>query len=189
MPEQNAHLDTLTLGGVADRETLWGAVISEDEAYRYTLWRQWGPGAPMVFVMLNPSTADATQDDPTIRRCIGFAKREGYGGIHVVNLFAYRATNPADLLRCPIDVVGPDNFAHLREAGRMARLGGVCVAAWGSHAAATRLAVNNARMALRCSISCLGLTKAGAPKHPLYLPGDAPLISYAERYLGWGDDD
>jgi hypothetical protein len=178
----------LTFGDELIDDTLRGAAISEDEVYRYTLWRQWGTGQPMVFVMLNPSTADAEQDDPTIRRCVSFAKREGYGGIHVVNLFAYRATDPADLLRCPVDVVGPENDYHIREAGRMARLGGKVVAAWGAHATATSLRVNAVRMALRAPIYCLGLTKQGAPRHPLYVRGDAPLISYAERYLGWGDD-
>lgn len=153
-----------------------GAEISADGVYRYALWRQWGLGAPLVFVMLNPSTADAEQDDPTIRRCIGFAKREGAAGIHVVNLFAYRATNPAELFRCPVDVVGPDNHRHLRSAGE---LGGPVVAAWGSHPAATHLQVRWAQHALRVPLKCLGTTASGAPRHPLYIRGDQPLTDYA----------
>lgn len=79
-------------------EQLRGAVISDDGRYRYRLWRTWAPELPrMAWIMLNPSTADAEVDDPTIRRCVGFAKREGCGGIEVVNLYAYRSTDPSVL--------------------------------------------------------------------------------------------
>lgn len=175
--------DVLTLWPPS--ETLRGAIISDCGSYRYALWRQWGVGQPMVFVMLNPSTADAEKDDQTIGRCIGFARREGFGGIHVVNLFAYRATQPDELLTCPVDVVGPANNRHLHEAAQLVSTNGYCVAAWGSHPAATRLAVNRARMALQFPLFCLGLTKGGAPRHPSRLAADTPLISYAERYTSW----
>jgi hypothetical protein len=79
-------------------EMLREAEISEDGKYRYALMRMWDDKPLMMFCMLNPSTADATKDDPTIRRCIGFAKDRGYGGIYVVNLMAYRATDPAECL-------------------------------------------------------------------------------------------
>lgn len=92
-----------------EREVATTAGISECGTYRYWLCREWSPGLDsLVWLMLNPSTADATQDDPTIRRCMGFARRWGYGGITVVNLYAYRATNPRDLLTAA-DPVGPEN--------------------------------------------------------------------------------
>ena len=88
-----------------------GARFSESRTHRYALWRIWEKGAPMVmFVGLNPSTADETQDDPTIRRCIDFAKRWGYGGLYMLNIFAFRATNPKDM-KAAADPVGPDRAA------------------------------------------------------------------------------
>ena len=86
-----------------------GARFSECRVWRYALWRTWDPArAPLVFVGLNPSTADETQDDPTIRRCLGFARDFGCGGLHMLNIFAFRATNPDELRRTD-DPVGPDN--------------------------------------------------------------------------------
>lgn len=93
------------------------AVVSPCTRYRYVLERQWRAAAPaMTLVMLNPSTADASKDDPTITRCIGFALREAYGGIRVLNLFALRATDPGELAKAA-DPIGPDNDVHLRGAG------------------------------------------------------------------------
>src|SRR3989449_11540410 len=108
------------------------ACFSRCGTYRYALWRRWAAGPQVLFVMLNPSTADAQRDDPTIRRCIGFARRWGCGGIEVVNLFALRATDPRRL-RYTRDPVGPENVAHLaRAAGRASLVG----AAWGADPAA-----------------------------------------------------
>jgi hypothetical protein len=93
-----------------------GATFDPTGAYRYALWRVWdGNRPPLVFVMLNPSIADAERDDPTIRRCLGFACAWGYGALTVVNLFALRATCPHTLRRAA-DPVGPDNDEHLRAA-------------------------------------------------------------------------
>ena len=97
-------------------EIVKAAVISHCKRYRYRLARHWGAGSALPFVMLNPSTADADNDDPTIRRCIAFAKREGAGGIVVANLFAFRATSPADMLAAP-NPFGPENEGHLTEIG------------------------------------------------------------------------
>lgn len=174
-----------------------GAKISQDGAYRYALWRLWGEGPqfpkvrpkPMVFVMLNPSTADSTMDDPTIRRCIGFAQREGLGALAVINLFAYRTPFPADLLaarKAGIDIVGPENLAFQRRyIGFAVEHGTPVVAAWGSFAQA---ATEGSRFRSRMrqwfpykKLHCLGVTSTGAPKHPLYLPGDAPITV-------WGDE-
>ncbi len=97
------------------------ATLSADRIYRYTLTREvdmFGNGEAAMFLMLNPSTADETEDDPTIRRCIGFARRWGYSTLHVANLFAFRATSPADL-KMASDPIGPDNDRHL-----VNRLGG-----------------------------------------------------------------
>jgi hypothetical protein len=144
-----------------------GATFSANGRYRYRLWRRWDRSRPVVvFVMLNPSTADADKDDPTIRRCIGFARAWGYGGIEVVNLFAYRATLPRSL-RAVDDPVGPENGRHIRRAVARADL---VVLAWGAHARASRLlSLPRAR--------CLGLTRAGQPRHPLYLRREARPVS------------
>ncbi len=109
-----------------------GAVISDCGKYRYTLEREWMTGqGTCLFVMLNPSTADASEDDPTIRRCIGFAQRWGYQRLTVGNLFAYRATDPLGLREVPLDVaIGPENDDHLCDLSHGASL---IVAAWGAH--------------------------------------------------------
>lgn len=159
--------------------TLSGAAISGDGVYRYKLWRQWAPGHRALFIMLNPSTADAEQDDPTIRRCVSFAKALRCGSLDVVNLFAYRATDPHELAGAT-DPVGPDNNETIRVAIRQAH---VLVAAWGANPAAKGRAERVDEIARREGrmLYALGTTKAGAPRHPLYLPGDA-----ADRLLQWG---
>ena len=156
-----------------------GAVLSEDGLYRYKLWRCWDEDAHgVVWVMLNPSTADADIDDPTIRRCIAFARAWHAGSIAVVNLFAARATNPRALKAMP-DPVGPDNDHWLRWAGQ-GNWAGDLVLAWGAHApGVSRDQINRAFGWLcyrRCW--CLGRTKDGHPKHPLYVPGDTRLERY-----------
>jgi len=153
------------------------AVLSDDGVYRYELTRRWGPGRTATFVMLNPSTADAVMNDPTIRRCIGFSMRWGCGALRVVNLYAYRATDPRTLWATP-DPVGPDNDLHLYEAASKASTEGApLVAAWGANAKPVRVG-----QALRIpgfdQLSALGVTKAGQPRHPLYLRGDAHLTSW-----------
>lgn len=137
--------------------------------YRYALWRTWDRSGPTVaFVMLNPSTAGAASDDPTIRRCLGFARAWGFGALVAVNLFALRSPEPARLRRAR-DPVGPDNDRHIRSAARTASL---VIAAWGIHGALAGrdLAVRSLLAPHR--ISCLGLTRSGQPRHPLYLPSD-----------------
>ena len=152
--------------------TLTDALISLDGKYRYRLSREWDASADkMTFVMLNPSTADATLDDPTIRRCMGFARRDGFGGIYVVNLYAYRATDPKDMKRA-IDPVGPDNDATLRFAfARSADQGAPVIAAWGTHADPRRVREVRALMG-NADVYSLGVTKEGHPKHPLYIRAD-----------------
>ena len=152
------------------------AYISEDGLYRYSLTRHLlppldsGQGYSMTtctFVMLNPSTADAEQDDPTIRRCMGFARTWGFTRLKVVNLYAFRATKPSDLWLAD-DPVGPENDHVLSiEFGSSDLL----IAAWGAHAKPNRVA-EILSWPVRPRL-CLGSTKAGAPRHPLYLRRDA----------------
>ncbi|MCU1592428.1 MAG: hypothetical protein JWP11_3684 [Frankiales bacterium] len=151
------------------------ANISPCGRYRYSLSRLWADRPLMVFVMLNPSTADADLDDPTIRRCAGFARREGMGGFGVVNLYAYRATRPKALRSCE-DPIGPRNdgvlTAVLNEARHMSY---PVVAAWGVHASSERSA-QVLDLVPNVDWLCLGTTKAGHPRHPLFVRGDQPLV-------------
>lgn len=160
------------------------ARISDCGKFRYTLGRHWGVGPGLVFVMLNPSTADADIDDPTIRKCMGFARRlecsEGifYGGIVVVNLFAYRATDPADLKRA-LYPVGPDNDHWILESILSSRpFGENIVCAWGRNAAGhprTQMVIDTIRKAGMKPMA-LRLSADGTPHHPLMLPYSCSLI-------------
>ena len=153
------------------------AVFDSTRAYRYLLTRTWAPGQPLVWLMLNPSTASAVTDDPTIKRCAAFARREGAGGIIVVNLFAYRASRPADLARCP-DPVGELNDEFIRQAVSVP--GRMVIVAWGAHGPLRGRAAQVTRMFSMEGIAvwCLGTTKTGQPVHPLYQPVGAKLIRY-----------
>lgn len=140
------------------------AIFSKCLCYRYVLRRTWDSALPSVlFVGLNPSTADASVDDPTIRRCRRFAKDWGYGSLVMANLFAYRATKPSVLPHVE-DPVGPRNNWWLTNLSRKINL---IVAAWGVHG--TLLARDVEVLAKLSNVHCLGLTKKGFPKHPLYL--------------------
>ncbi|HFI2197515.1 TPA: DUF1643 domain-containing protein [Pseudomonas aeruginosa] len=157
------------------------AIISECGQYRYLLTR---PGdcladkGTAVFLMLNPSTADAALDDPTIRRCRNFASAWGCNGIAVVNLYALRATNPADLWKHD-DPVGPDNDWRLRA---IAREYTDIVCAWGANAKPERVdAVTSILTAAGGRLWCLGTTKDGHPRHPLYVRGNQALQPWAPR--------
>lgn len=160
------------------------AVLSDDGRYRYRLGRRWAPGPTLGWIMLNPSTADATADDPTIRRCIAFARREGCGAIDVANLYAWRATDPDSLLALAWgEAVGPDNHHHVADVLAGAER---TVAAWGAWWNAqpdrrrpARLNVESVAALLGAALVCLGRTKAGAPRHPLYVRGDQPLEPFA----------
>lgn len=151
-----------------------GANFSRCRRYRYTLWRRWDSSRPLVMIIgLNPSTADARQNDPTIRRCIGFARDWGYGGLVVTNLFAFRATYPADL-KATSDPVGPRNDVWLR---RMAGQVEMIVAAWGNDGTWLNRGVRVRQMLAR-RLFCLRLNAAGQPAHPLYLPAGLKPITW-----------
>lgn len=156
-----------------NRET----IFSGCRKYRYTLWREWGVGTlPMLelgnrkspeaycmFIGLNPSTADETNDDPTIRRCIDFAKRWGYGALCMTNIFAWRDTDPEKMKR-ELEPIGLYNDEWLTKVAAGA---GVIVAAWGKHGAH----MNRAEQVKKLipNLQCLKLNGDGSPQHPLYL--------------------
>lgn len=158
-------------------ENVMSAMISTCGRYRYFLFRRWAAkGKTATFIMLNPSTADSRQDDPTIRRCIGFAKREECSALVVVNLFALRATDPAELRRVE-DPTGPENVEWVRKAVEQAREHvAPIIAAWGANPMVGE--ADGAVLAAIGRAQCLGLTKAGAPRHPLYVPADEPLVEF-----------
>lgn len=152
------------------------AEISPCGTYRYSLVRRWGVGhRSMLFIGLNPSTADANQDDPTIRRCVGFARAAGCDALVMANLFALRSTSPK-MLKAVADPVGPDNDAWLDRlwAGSTIRVG-----AWGNWGKV------NGRGELVATkypdLECYGVTASGEPRHPLYLPAIAPRVRYRCR--------
>lgn len=153
------------------------AVFSPCGAYRYRLKRELPktlmPNGRVLFVMLNPSTADAAFDDATIRRCLGFARTLECERLDVVNLFAWRSTDPSELARAS-DPIGPDNDAHIRACGQEAD---IIVCAWGAHPAASDRVARVLTLLPR-ALHCLGTTKLGAPRHPLYVPADTPLRTW-----------
>ena len=153
------------------------AVISECGKYRYLLRRAWDQEKPRaLLVMLNPSTADAALDDATIRSCVRLLSGQGYGSMEVVNVYAYRATDPSELAKQP-DPFGPRNAATV--AAAVARCD-VVICAWGAYPPArdhARRILNEVR-ARRLAVYCFGKTKAGAPKHPLYIKSGTSLQTY-----------
>lgn len=172
--------------------TAKSALISGCGQYRYDLWRRWDESKPYVaFICLNPSTADAEEDDPTVRRCVAYAKAWGFGAVCILNLFAYRATDPAEMKKAP-DPVGEWNNQMIVNTVHRA---GLVVAAWGTHGdfdpvrmgveGATRQDGPRAGVVLgllrnmRVQAHALKITKQGAPGHPLYLRKDAKPASYS----------
>lgn len=149
------------------------AIFSLCGRYRYQLARSWDATLPfLLFIMLNPSTADATLDDRTIRRCMGFARDNGFGGIRVINLFAFRATSPVDMFAAT-DPVGPENDRYIQQALREAPQSKTVVCAWGSNAR------NHPRVSAVLELivktgyvpHVLKLNEGDVPAHPLYLSG------------------
>jgi len=155
---------------IMEPKVLSSAVISECRRYRYELWRTWDTHKGYVlFIGLNPSTADATVDDPTIRRCVGFARKWGYGALAMANLFAWRATDPKELYVAD-DPVGPENHVAIHGLIQNA---GMVIAAWGTHGSYRNRDEEVRAMIPRFNcerkLFCLGVNKNGSPKHPLYV--------------------
>ena len=144
------------------------AVLSRDGRYRYALRRVWDERARAVlFVGLNPSTADQRVDDPTIRRCMAFARDWGFGQLLVANLFAFRTSSPARLFGAT-EPIGPANDRWIRRLARDAR---VTIVAWGNHGA---FRARDAKvLELLDAPHCLAINKSGQPKHPLYVETSA----------------
>ena len=152
------------------------AVLSGDGRYRYALHRQWNATKPTVlFIGLNPSTADHRVDDRTIRRCVQFARSWGFGQLAMANLFALRTSSPR-ALRCDSNPVGPRNDRWIRQLIGEAE---EVVVAWGDHGA--YLARDRAVLAMLVRPRCLGLSKLGHPRHPLYLRGSTMLRDLDHR--------
>ena len=148
------------------------AILSPCRTYRYTLERAWDDSKPRVlFVLLNPSTADETEDDATLRRGIGFSRGWGCGSVTFVNLFAFRATQPSDLKKAS-DPVGPENTIYIRhEAAKADEI----VLAWGAHGGLLGQDKKVLSLLSEFDLFHLGLTKDGHPKHPLRLRADTEL--------------
>ena len=155
------------------------AVLDRTGTYRYLLGRQWRSSTkgPVLFIMLNPSTADADVDDPTIRRCISYGVSWGYGGIEVVNLFALRSTDPKRLTQVP-DPIGPENERYILEAAARASK---IVAAWGVHGEINDRGLDVLHLLKDYNVYCLGVTKRQRPKHPLYLRKDLSLVMFQPK--------
>ncbi len=156
------------------------AIISECGRYRYLLTRKIPQAIrwikPCLFIMLNPSTADAEKDDPTIRRCKDFARQLKCTELTVCNLFSYRTPSPKELLnahKSGIDIVGPENERHLIQQIEKHSVGEI-VCAWGSN----KLANQYAKYMKGQGFKCLGINKDGSPKHPLYLKKQIELAVF-----------
>ena len=153
-----------------------GAELSRNRLFRYRLWRRWGDGPCMTFIGLNPSTADASCDDQTIRKCIGFALRNSCEAIEMLNLFAFRARHPADL-KSAVDPIGPKNDAVLRQHSQQARF---VVACWGIDG---RFEQRDATVITMLQdngivVKCLGTTQRGLPRHPVMCPYAAKITAF-----------
>lgn len=151
-------------------DSMTGAAFSEDRRHRYLLWRRWSDAAWCNFLMLNPSTADENASDPTATRCLNYAKRWGYGGLIVTNLFAYRSTDPGRL-KLAGDPVGEHNAHAILYAARQSQ---IVVCAWGSHGRFLSAGKDAYRRLVRAGIQphCLALNPSGFPSHPLYQRSD-----------------
>lgn len=151
------------------------ALFDETQRYRYWLARIWDANQPIVnFIMLNPSTADQYQLDPTVTRCLHYARRWGFGSLIVTNIFAYRSTDPKALYTLA-DPVGTENDAYLRKAATQANLR---VAAWGTHGSLRNRHEAVLGSLADLALTALGVTQGGFPKHPLYLRADAWPVPY-----------
>ncbi len=155
--------------------TLSQAVFDDAQEFRYWLARIWDVNRPAVnFIMLNPSTADQYHDDPTVARCLHYARRWGYGTLLVTNIFAKRSTNPKVLYTAD-DPIGPSNDNYLLKAASEADLR---VVGWGTHGALRHRHAAVLHQLADFPLASLGATRDGFPKHPLYLRANTPVMPY-----------
>ena len=156
-----------------------GAILSKNRLYRYALWREWDSSKGVcVFICLNPSSADETEDDPTLRRCVNFAKSWGFGKCVILNLFAYRATDP-DELKKQDKPVGYKNNYHIKAQSSLADL---VVVAWGNHGSFLERDKKVLKLFKDIPIKCFQVTAKGQPAHPLYQSKTVQLINYEYKY-------
>lgn len=164
-------------------EVVSSAVYSECERYRYALTREWEPGAPrLLYVMLNPSKATEAQNDPTIERCERRARALGFGAFRAANLFAWRETDPSMLRRTP-DPVGPDNDQIILSSVEdwLRNEADIVLCSWGVHGTLHGRSMTVARILAAGGrpLACLGTTKDGHPRHPLYIAYSTGLIAWS----------
>jgi len=165
------------MGGLNDLFSNSGAIFSGCKRYRYRLWRIWDKQKlPLVMVMLNPSIANAEQNDPTVERCQRRVMAMGYGGLHVTNIFALVSTDPAALYEID-DPVGPENDAAILDAVKDA---GMVLCAWGTHGTHVERACHVVAILREAGVTpyCLGQNADGSPKHPLYVSYATSPITY-----------
>jgi len=158
-----------------------GAIFSDCEKYRYRLWREWNDSQPtLCFIMLNPSMADETTNDPTITRCASRAIEMGFGRLEVANLFPWRATDPAEMVAAE-DPVGPINHADGAILGSVER-STMVICAWGAHKFAAARAAEVIRLLKATgyaeNLFHIGLNNDGSPRHPLYIAKSVKPIRY-----------
>lgn len=166
------------------------ACLSPCGRYRYRLTRLWDYDKPgVLFILLNPSTADARQDDPTVRRCVGMAREWDCGIMWIVNLFALRATNPRELLTDPAEAVGPKNDVYINNALTCFDARGDYIVCgwgnWGSHKLLRPRRDDVLRMLPVADTNCLAITSTGDPKHPLYCKSALGPVSYEFPASAW----
>lgn len=163
---------------------LAGATISACGKYRYVLWRKFrNHGKKILWILTNPSKADSVVDDPTVSRCISISKRENASEIYICNPFAYRATDPKDVreaAKSGVDIVGPKNLDHIYVAMERSDL---CIVGWGANgefmdSGRKMMEFIDKNKPGRLPVRCLGITKYGHPRHPLYVSKNAPLVPF-----------
>jgi len=151
-----------------------GAVISPCMRYRYVLWRMWGKARKLTLIGLNPSVADAKKDDPTMKKIVKLAQKLGYGGVHMLNLFAWRDKSPEAMKKAK-DPIGPENDKYLLEFTQAETDVVVC---WGAHGTYLDRGREVLELIGRDDLKCFGLCQNGQPKHPLFLSSDTKLEDF-----------
>lgn len=169
-----------------------GARFSNDRKYRYSLWRIWEPNLPkLVFILLNPSKADEFANDPTVTRCVQRAVTKKFGGVWVLNVFAYRSTNPGvlyELANSGVDPVGIDNDEEISRVVKQNDLSTI-LCGWGKHGNLLDRGSRVLEILKDFKLHCFGVNGDGTPKHPLYLPYSLEPIVFGDHHgHGHGDD-
>jgi len=160
---------------ISDTYCIWDGLYSEDSHYRYVLYRDWNQKEVLphlVVIGLNPSVADEQHDDRTVRKCISFARREKFGSLTVLNIFAFRTTKSNELLKCS-DPIGRDNDYHiLQECENATKV----VVAWGTNGKIFDRSQKVLNLLKKIRLFCFGVNRDGTPKHPLYLSLQSKLV-------------